>query len=915
MKKILNIFISMQSMAALLIIFATSMAVATFVENDFGAIASKAAIYNTWWFNLILFLLSVNMIGNIFIYKLYSLKKLPMFTFHVAFIIIIAGAAVTRFISYEGMMHIRENDSSNKMVTSNTFISIDAQSGNEKYNKVKTVYFSAITKNRFKDNFKINGKKVTVKTIRYIQNTGKQQNGLDACLFEVTVDGNKQKVKAWGKSGTVQKAQEFTFNDVQFKIYYGSMYYTIPFSIALKDFQLERYPGSNSPSSYASEVILIDKEKQVEKPFRIYMNHVLDYRGYRFFQSSYDQDEKGTILSVNHDKAGTLLTYLGYILLAVGMLFTLFSKSSRFLAVAKESSNLHLSRIAKTVLLGIFLGSLSFSPATIYAQKENVKIIDASHAKKFGELLVLDRNGRIKPMNTMTSEVLRKVARKDRFLGMNSDQVFLSMISDPVTWQNTKMIRISDPELKDFLKIDGKFASYADMIDQESNQYLLGKFVNAAYNKKPSMRNKFDKYVMKVDERMNVCYMVYMGNFLNIFPVPNDPNQNWASVNEHKHDFVGEDSIFVANIFSLYINSLQEAVKTGDYNKADENLDYIKKFQQKYAASIIPSQSRIKFEIWYNHLNLFERISFVYGIIGFVMLIALFMNVLIPTLKVKLVVNISTIIIFVSFILHTMGLLARWYVAGHAPWSNGYESMIYISWATVLAGFIFMKRSPISLSATSLLAFLILFVAHMNWLDPQITNLVPVLNSYWLSIHVAIITASYGFLALGSLIGFLVLLLMIFRTNKNAANISLTIKELGLVNEMTLTVGLFLLTIGTFLGGVWANESWGRYWGWDPKETWALITVIVYSFIVHMRLIPGLKGTYSFNVASILGYGSVIMTYFGVNYYLSGLHSYASGDPVPVPVFVYYTIAIVVVVAIVAYLNERKYKDINEPTG
>jgi cytochrome c-type biogenesis protein CcsB len=264
-------------------------------------------------------------------------------------------------------------------------------------------------------------------------------------------------------------------------------------------------------------------------------------------------------------------------------------------------------------------------------------------------------------------------------------------------------------------------------------------------------------------------------------------------------------------------------------------------------------------------------------------------------------------LIGITFILHTLGLAARWYISGHAPWSNGYETMIYIAWATMLSGLVFTRRSRIALAITSILASLTLMVANMAWLDPEITNLVPVLKSYWLIIHVAVITASYSFLAIGALIGFLVLVLLNIRSAKNASRFRLTLEELTNINEINLTIGLVLISIGTFMGAVWANESWGRYWGWDPKETWALITMLIYSFIIHMRMIPGLRGNFAFNFAALIGFSSVLMTYFGVNFYLSGLHSYASGDPVPIPTFVYYTVAIIAVVSLFAYLNERKH--------
>lgn len=257
------------------------------------------------------------------------------------------------------------------------------------------------------------------------------------------------------------------------------------------------------------------------------------------------------------------------------------------------------------------------------------------------------------------------------------------------------------------------------------------------------------------------------------------------------------------------------------------------------------------------------------------------------------------------FLRCTPGLGLRWYISGHAPWSNGYESMIYISWATVLAGFVFAKRSSVAMSSTAILTGLILFVAHLNWMDPQVTNLVPVLNSYWLSIHVAVITASYGFLGLGALLGFITIILFALKNNKNNQHVSASIKELNAINEMSLMIGLAFLTLGNFLGGVWANESWGRYWGWDPKETWALVTILIYAVVVHLRFMKTIYTEFNYSVISLLAYTSVIMTYFGVNYYLAGMHSYAKGDPVPIPDFVPITYAIIFIVIALAFRNRK----------
>jgi cytochrome c-type biogenesis protein CcsB len=267
------------------------------------------------------------------------------------------------------------------------------------------------------------------------------------------------------------------------------------------------------------------------------------------------------------------------------------------------------------------------------------------------------------------------------------------------------------------------------------------------------------------------------------------------------------------------------------------------------------------------------------------------------------------VIAAVALVVHTFGLGLRWYISGHAPWTDSYEAMIYIAWSLILAGLFFSKQSILSLALTSILAGVTLFVAHLNWLDPQITTLIPVLDSYWLVIHVSVITASYGFFGLCSLLGFFTLILFAVKRgvkheSKNK-EITRNIVEATRINEMSMALGIALLIIGNFLGGIWANESWGRYWGWDPKETWTLVTVLVYVSIAHFRFIPFLNNQFAFAVGSGIAFASVLMTYFGVNHYLTGLHSYAAGDPVPIPVFVYYAVAIIFVIIAVAFRGRK----------
>jgi cytochrome c-type biogenesis protein CcsB len=268
----------------------------------------------------------------------------------------------------------------------------------------------------------------------------------------------------------------------------------------------------------------------------------------------------------------------------------------------------------------------------------------------------------------------------------------------------------------------------------------------------------------------------------------------------------------------------------------------------------------------------------------------------------------SHIIIGLLFLMHLGGLLIRWYISGHAPWSDAYESMIYVAWATMFFGLAFGRKSELTVASTAFVTAIILMVAHWNWMDPAIGNLQPVLNSYWLMIHVAVIVASYGPFTLGMILGLVALFLMIFTNAKNKQKMDLTIQEITYINEMALTVGLVMLTIGNFLGGQWANESWGRYWGWDPKETWALISIMVYAFVIHARFVPALRGKWIYNVMSVFAFASILMTYFGVNFHLSGMHSYASGEKQAVEIYLYIALAVVVVAAIAFWKHQKFYK-------
>lgn len=494
---------------------------------------------------------------------------------------------------------------------------------------------------------------------------------------------------------------------------------------------------------------------------------------------------------------------------------------------------------------------------------------------------------------------------------MTPVEFFVEMSSNPEKWRTEPLVKVSNSELKKTLGVSGDFVSFIQLFDQ-SGHYRLNDLVQQAYNKKQTSRNKFDKEVINLDERINICYQIFNGDFLKIFPIPGDEHHAWATRSNLPQGLKKEEADFTANILNMYFEEYNKSLQSGNWSKPEEYLGYIKKFQSTYAGDVIPSESKISLEILYNKLNIFGKLAKIFALLGFVLLIVHFMQLFRPGARYSKTIRIGNLLVFGAFLLYTTGLGIRWYISGHAPWSNGYETMIYIGWATILSGFIFARRSPISLAVTTILTAIILFVAGMSWMNPEITNLVPVLKSYWLIVHVAVITASYGFFAMGALLGLLNLILMILRNQKNDQNIRYTILEVSYIIEMALIIGLLLMTIGSFIGGVWANESWGRYWGWDPKETWALVTILVYAIILHLRKVPGLKSTYALSSLALVGIAVVLMTFFGVNYYLSGMHSYGAGDPPPIPNALYVSVALTALIIYLAGRAEDKMGKVEE---
>ena len=740
-----------------------------------------------------------------------------------------------------------------------------------------------------------------------------QQDG----LFVKISSGNESKILGLlGAKGIANDPKKISLAGLDFQLTYGSLENKLPFEIKLNDFIAEKYPGTEkSYSSFMSRVTVIDDETF---DYDIYMNHILNHSGYRFFQASFDPDEKGTVLSVNHDYFGTLITYIGYFLLYIGLLGIMFFGKTRFKDLAKQLEKVKIKKQNLTLILILFSGLVYSQDSHDHQEKINLKQLDSIiinnpvdelHALKFGSLVIQDSGGRMKPLNTFASELLRKVSSSDSYKNLNADQVLLSITKDPLLWYNVPIIYLKRGN-DSIRKIAGrnskeKYAAFTDFFDKNGN-YKLASQLESSY--KSSLPNQFEKDFIDVDRKINLLFSALDGKILKIFPIPNDVGNKWVSFSEiNTTDFKGIDSLYVKNILPLYLGSIKNDIVTNDYTNSTKILESIKGFQNKYGSSILPDENKIKAEILYNKYDIFKKLFSWYMYVGTLMFAFLIFQIFYDNKFVNYLVSISKFLIISLFILHTLGLVARGFIAGHAPWSDAYESMIFVAWATVGIGLAFGRKSDLTIAATSFVASMILMIAHWSWMDPEIANLVPVLDSYWLMIHVSVIVGSYGPLTLGMILGIVSLFLILITNEKNKKKIGLNLKELTIINELTITVGLIMLTIGNFLGGQWANESWGRYWGWDPKETWALISIMIYAFILHMRLIPGLRSKWIFNLMSIIAYASILMTYFGVNFYLSGLHSYASGDKVITPDFVYYSSVFVFILGFASYFKYQKY--------
>ena len=882
-------FTSYKFALCLLFILAAGAGVATFLESIYDTQTAKILVYEARWYECVMGMLALCLLGIIIKTKMW--RRFGSFVLHAAFIVIFIGAALTRYLGAEGVLHVRAGESRNEMVSVKPFLQIRTKDAFFEY----PLNLSQIGDNNFSFTQNINSKNFTVKFDSY-KPAPKGERG--TLVVKAGFEGQReQTAKIHGGVGWLGEPSMLNFDGEEIMLTWGSKLVSLPFSIKLIKFELERYPGSQSPSSYSSDVEALSDAGEVLTRYKIYMNHPLNLQGFKLFQSSYDADEQGTVLEVNRDP-GKIPTYIGYFLLCVGVIGNFFTKNSRFLKLINFIKNSRFSLVAAFIALGFLNFNANAADQNGSEILKTFAAHTAAHANgEFAKLLVQDYAGRIKPLSTEAGEIVNKISGTDSLYGLSAEQIVLGMNLNPALWQEIKIVKIKNGKIKKMLNLSGDYASFRDAFDA-NGEYKLAEQVEAANEKPLSKRGTLDNDLIKFDERLNIAYLTFKGTFFKFIPAANDPQHAWLSPNDAFND--ERVALDAKSMLNDYLVGLQEGIADNNWSKADSALAALRNYQRTASAEILPSVSRVDAEVFYNRASVFKKLVYFYWILGFAALSLGLASVFLSRRILPLERAILTAFVL-GFAVHTAALALRWYVSGHAPWSDSYESMIYIGWSGALAGMIFFRRSLLALAAAALLAGIVMLVAHMSFVNPQITNLVPVLKSYWLSIHVSVITASYGFLGLGCVLGLIALGLMAFKNKANQTRLNEQIRYIAAINEASLIIGLCLLTLGNFFGGIWANESWGRYWGWDSKETWSYVSILVYAIALHLRFIPKLNSLYVFLIASVFSYASIAMTYFGVNFYLMGMHSYASGDLPPVHISVYIALGCMLLITALAF--------------
>lgn len=618
-----------------------------------------------------------------------------------------------------------------------------------------------------------------------------------------------------------------------------------PFTLSLVDFQVENYPGTMSAMDYVSIIKAEDKKLQIS------MNHIGQHRGYRFYQSGYDEDGEGTMLSVAYDPWGIGMTYTGYGLLFLSMLMFLISPNEGFRKLLKN----------KTLVTTCLLVLTSCIPAS--AQEKGPRVLPKDVAEQLGNLYTY-YNGRICPLQTIAKDFTTKLYGKASYKGYTPEQVFWGWILFPTTWTEEPMIKVKS-QAAQAIGIKGSYASYLDFHDTKG--YKLEDIMNQLHS---GQEVDGAQAIHEADEKMNILLMLFNGQLLKIYPYKSEDEIRWFSqADKLPEELESEENKEQWFFIKKTQDYMAEQAVQENYNKVLEIASKILKYQKQEAEGTLPSNRVFHAEKQYNTIDYTRPMAMAFATIG-IILFFIYVRLWIKDKKPSKKLSVPLCIILVLAILYLGYLIGlRGYISGHLPLTNGYETMQFMAFCTLILTLLLYRRYTLIMPYGFLLTGLTLLVNMMGQSNPQITLLMPVLASPLLSIHVCVIMLAYSLMAFCLFNGITALLL------PKTPMYDKQIGQLTRMSKLMLYPALFCLTAGIFIGAIWANVSWGRYWGWDPKEVWALITMMVYAVPLHQASIPFLRNPKWFHLYMILAFLSVLFTYFGVNFVLGGMHSYA----------------------------------------
>ena len=661
----------------------------------------------------------------------------------------------------------------------------------------------------------------------------------------------------YGEQGTMrvrQGEQQTSFTDSK------GISHQLPFSITLNQFEIIYYKGTLAPMDFISHISVADKDCHRQIQGKVSMNHIFSYQHYRFYQSGYSEDNEGSVFSVSHDPYGIGITYAGYTLLLLSTVFFFFSPQSRFCQLLK-SPLLHRSL---TVILLLFAFSLNSN--FLKANSPSPKVLPREVAEHFGDLYIL-YNNRICPLQTFARDFTIKLYGSSSYKGLTPEEVLTGWLFYYDSWKNEPIIRIKSNEARKLLEIEGNYARLKDYIST-INEYKLEKMMNHIR----SGEQVTDKRgIEEADEKFNIINLVCTGAMMKIFPCRNIAGKTleWYSQSDQlPQDMDNDKWVFIRKSMS-YVN---EMIVMKKYNDACLLLEKIKKYQQKECDGLLPADNKFKAEKIYNQFDYSKSVAMACICIGLICFIYYCHCMASQKRTSRKAIIILNILLWIVFTYLSAAICLRGYVSNHLPLSNGFETMQFMAWGTPLLTFLLQRKFAMLLPFGFLLCGLTLMVSMLGESNPQITQLMPVLQSPLLSIHVVVIMIAYSLLAFIMLNG--VTAGILHQSQKECKE---QIERLQIISQIILYPAIFLLAIGIFIGAVWANVSWGRYWGWDPKEVWALITMLVYALALHPRSLPWFHRTMFFHVFCITAFITVLITYFGVNFLLGGMHSYANG--------------------------------------